>query len=101
MFFFAVHLDRQRAAFGVTQRGLERFRQPLLGVLTHPQAVDNDIHRVLVILFQLRQIVDFVDLAIDSQTRETLCAQFVEQIRLLALAPADQRRHDHHARVWR
>jgi len=86
MFFPAVHFDGERAAVGVAQRGLERFGKALLGVRPDLEAVDDDFHGVLGVLLELGQGVDLVHLAVDPQPHETLRAQFVEQIDLLAFA---------------
>ena len=42
-----VHLQRDGAAFGVAQRGLEGFGQALAHVVAHLQAVDDDVDGVL------------------------------------------------------
>ncbi len=101
MLLVRVHLDRHRAAVGMAQRGLERFGQALLGFRADLQPVDDDLDGMLAGLLQGRQCVDFIHLAVDAQPRESLRAQFVEQIQLLALALHHQRRQDHYARVLR
>jgi len=101
MLFFGIHFHRQRASFGVAQRGLERFGQPLLGIRIHLQPVHHDLDGVFFGFLQRRQGVDFVNLAVDAQPRETLRAQLVEQIQLLALALHHQRRKNHDACAFR
>ena len=101
MLLAGIHLDRHGAAVGMAQRGLERFRQPLLGFRIHLQPVHDDLDRMFFVLLQNRQRVDLVHLAVDAQPRETLRTQLVEQLQLLALALHDQRRKDHDARVLR
>ena len=54
---------------------------------------------MLEILFELGQVINFINLAVDAQPRETLRAQLVEQFNLLTFAPGNQGRHDHDARV--
>ena len=101
MFCAAVHLDRERAAVGMAQCGLERFGKALLGVGAHLEAVDHDFDGVLDVLLEFGQRVDFVHRAVDAHAHETLRAQLVEQVDLLAFAPDDQRRQDHQPGVFR
>src|SRR6185295_1423802 len=90
-----VHLDRDRAPIPVAQRGLERFGDSLLKILTHAQPVDDDFDRVLGVLGQLRDAVDLVYLAVDAHADEALGAELDEQLDLLALAVDHRRREDH------
>ena len=99
MLFAAVHLDGERAAVRVAQRRLERFGEPLLEFRPHFDAVDDDFDRVLDVLFELRQLVDFVHVAVDAHAHEPLRPQLFEEIDLLAFAANDERRQDHEARV--
>ena len=91
MFLAAVHFHGQRAPVGVAQRGLEGFRKPLLGVGLDLQAVDHDLDRVLAVPVESRKVVDLVHGAVYPQSHEPLGAQILEQLRLLALAPRDER----------
>ena len=90
-----VHLQRDGAAVGVAQRGLEGFGEALAHVVAHLEAIDDDVDIVLLRLGELRQRVDLVDLAVDAQAGEALRAQLGEELVLLALAPGDHRRQDH------
>ena len=90
-----LHLVGDGAAVGVAQRRLERFGEALAHVVAHLEAVDDDVDRVLLRLGELGQLVDLVDLAVHAQARETLRAQFGEQVELFALAVGDDRRKDH------
>ena len=63
--------------------------------------IHHDLDGVLLVLVQLRQVVHLAHLAVHAQTHETLRTQFVDQIRLLALALHHQRRQDHHLGAFR
>ena len=56
---------------------------------------------MLLVLFQLGRLVDFIYFPIHSQAHETLGAQFVEQLHLLALTPRHQRRENHQPGIFR
>ena len=101
MLLAAVRFNRNGAALGVAQRGLEGFGDALLGIGAHLEPVDHDLDGVLDVLGQLGRRVDVVHLAVDAQAHEALCAQFGKKIHLLALAPGHHRREDHDARVLR
>ena len=90
-----IHLQRDGAAIGMTQRRLEGFGQTLAQIVARLEAVDDEIDVVLFRFGELGQGVDLVDFAIDAQTGETLRAQLGEEFELLALAPGDDRREDH------
>jgi hypothetical protein len=85
----------------VTQRGLEAFSQPLLGIQAHLQAIDHHFDRVLLVLVELGHGVDFVHGAIDAHPHETLRTQLGEELEVLALAAHHQRRQDHQFGVLR
>ena len=95
-----VELQRDYSPVGVPERGFKRFGKPLLGILPHLQAVDHDFHRMLGVLLELGQLVDFMDLAVDSQPHKALGAQLVEELGLFAFAPDDERREDHEPRIF-
>jgi hypothetical protein len=101
LFLFRVHLQRDGAAFGLLQRGFDRFREALAHVLAHLQAVDHDIDGVLDVLVQLRQRVDVHHLAVEPHAHEAARAQFGNQFDLLALALAHHRRKDGHPGLFR
>src|SRR5690349_24151186 len=61
------HLERDRAAVGQPQRGLEALGQPLLHVGAGAQAVDDHVDVVLLGLLELWKVVVFVGLAVDSE----------------------------------
>ena len=64
----------------------------------HDEAVDHDRDVVLVLLVELDLLVEHPQLAVDLDAREALGAQLLEQLAVLALAAADDRREDHEAR---
>ena len=96
---FVVHLDRDRAAVAVAQRGLVGFGEPLLQVRAHAEPVDDDLDRVLGVLREPRHRVDLVHLAVDAHADEALGAELDEEVELLALPVDDDRREDHQLRV--
>ena len=96
-----VRLDRDRAAVGVAERGLERLGEALLLVVSHFQPIDHHLDRVLGRAAELRQRVDLVHDAVDAQPREPLRTQLLQEVGLLALAARDHRREDHELRVRR
>ncbi|MNS64546.1 hypothetical protein D3C72_976790 [compost metagenome] len=107
----AIHLQRQRAAVGQPQRGLERLGQALLDVGAHLHAVDHHVDAVLLGLLQLGQLVDLIHPGLglmrgaaaraDAEAHEALRLHAVEQVRVLALAVDHHRRQDHQLGVLR
>ena len=75
------------------QRGLDRVGEPALGgaALT-VQAVDDHLDRVLLLLLQRRRLGEGVDDAVDPRAAVALGLQLAEQLGVLALALADDRR---------
>ena len=65
----------------------------------HHQAVDDDRDVVLVLLVELDLLVEPAQLAVDHGPRVALGAHLLEQLPVLALAPADDRRQDHEPRA--
>jgi hypothetical protein len=94
-----VHLHRHGAPVGVAQCRLEGFGQALLQAGGHLEPVDHDLDGVLLVAVELGQAVDLVHFAVDAQPHEALCAQFVEELGLLALAPDHDRGEHHHLRA--
>jgi len=77
--------------------GLDRVRQPLAHVVAHHQPVDDDRDVVLVALVEHDRLLEHADLLVDLHPREAIRPQLVEQLAVLALAPAHDRRHHHEA----
>ncbi|MDT4830208.1 hypothetical protein FQZ97_636620 [compost metagenome] len=108
VFGAAVHFDRDGAALGQAQRGLEAFGQALslrVGALffgrTHLDAVDHHVDVVFLGLLQRRQGVGLQHLAVDAEAHIALGLHVGEQLQELALLLARHGRHDHEARVLR
>ena len=80
-------------AIGQAQRGLDRLGEALLLVALDLEAVDHDVDRVLLLLLELGRLVgEHVGLAVDDRAAEALGLQLAEQLAVLALAAADDRR---------
>ncbi len=80
-------------------RGLDRVGQSLAHVGAHDQAVDDDRDVVLVLLVEVELLLELADLAVHLDAREAFRAQLLEQLAVLALAPAHHRREHHEARA--
>ena len=101
-----VHLQRDGPAVGNAQRRLEAFRQALLQVRLHAQAVHHDIDVVLFVLLQLGQFAGLEHLArlavgADAKAHVALRLHVLEQLDELALAVARHRGQHHQPRVGR
>ena len=79
-------------AAGQAERGLDRVREPLLGGALDRQPVDDDLDGVLLLLVQGGRIGQRVGLTVDSGAGEALALQLTEEVDVLALATADDRR---------
>ena len=76
-------------------RGLDRLREPEPQVGPHHEAVDDDLDRVLVLLVELgHALLEHVLLAVDLDAREPVPRQVLEDVLVLALAVAHDRRVD-------
>ena len=99
-----VHLERDRAAVGDAQRGLEALGQALPDAGAALQAVDHDVDVVLLGLLQPGQRVGLVDLAgpalaADAETHVAARLHVGEQLAELALAVAHHGRQQHQPRA--
>ena len=87
-------LDDEHAA-GQAERGLDRVGEAALGralgALGH-EPVDDDVDGVLDLLLELRRVGEGDDLAVDPGPGEALGLELGEQVDVLALAGADDRR---------
>ena len=86
-------------AVGQRDRGLDRVGQALAQVAAHDEAVDDDRDVVLVLLVEHDLVLEHAQLAVDLRPREALGAQLLEDLAVLALAPAHERRQHHEARA--
>ncbi len=76
-------------------RGLDAVREPLAQVRAHHEPVDHDRDVVLVLLVEDDVLLEPAQLAVHLHAREALGAQLLEQLAVLALAPADDGRQHH------
>ena len=86
-------VDRHEAVRELERR-LDGVGQPVAQVVLHHEPVDDDLDRVLELLVELDLLVELAHLAVDLHAGEALAAQLLEQILVLALAVADDRRVD-------
>ena len=80
-------------------RGLDRVGQALAHLGPHDEPVDHDRDVVLELLVELDLLLEHAQLAVDLDARVALGPQLLEQLAVLALAPADDRREDHEPRA--
>ena len=92
------HVDRDEPV-GELERRLDRVRQPVAQVVLHHEPVDDDLDRVLELLVELDLLVEVARLAVHLHAREALAAQLLEEVLVLALAVADDRRVDRELRL--
>ncbi len=74
---------------------LERLAEPLAQTLLHHQPVDHDRDVVLELLVERDLLVEPPQLAVDDGAGVALRPHLLEQLPVLALATADDRRQDH------
>ncbi|MDT4798782.1 hypothetical protein FQZ97_314200 [compost metagenome] len=86
--FLVVHGRYQGDAVGQVDGRLEGFRQALLQVAAHLEAVDHHVDGVLLLLIQLGQFIQLVQFAVHAGAHEALGAQFLEHGQVFALALA-------------
>jgi hypothetical protein len=91
--------ERQTAADA--HRGLERVGEPPLSLRIDDQAVDDGFDRMLLVAFELDLRIDRHDLAVDAHAHETLLRQPFDQLAMLALAAAHDRRQHQNAGTGR
>ena len=93
------HVD-DHEALAEAGGGLDRLRQPQAQVGLHDEPVDDDVDRVLELLVELGDAVVEQDLhAVDLRAREALADQLLEDVLVLALAVAHERRVDREPRA--
>ena len=78
-------------------RGLDRVGQALAQVVAHHQPVDDDRDVVLVALVEHDRLLEHPQPIVDLHAREAVRAQLLQQLSVLALAPAHDRREHHEA----
>ena len=72
--------------------GLDGVGEPPPQALLHHQAVDDDGDVVLVLLVEVDVLLELAHVAVDLDAREAVGAQLLEQLAVLALAAAHDRR---------
>ena len=87
-------------ARGKLERRLDGVDQPRAHVGLHDEPVDDHLDGVLALLVQLDLVFELADLAVDADAREALFADLLEQLGVLALAAADDRRQQLDARAF-
>ena len=93
--FLALRLVQERdagRAFAEPERGFEGLREPLLEIGADFQAVDDGIDRMLLLGVELRHGVELDVLAVHARPHETLAAQLLDHLQVLALAAGNDRR---------
>ncbi len=84
-----------------THSRLDRVGEALAHVVAHDQAVDHDRDVVLVALVEHDRLLQHPDAIVDPHAREAIGAQLLQQLAVLALAPAHDGRHHHEAGALR
>ena len=82
-------------ALGARDRRLDRVGEPLAQVVPHHEPVDHDGDVVLVLLVEDDVLLEPAQLAVDLHAREAVGTQLLEELAVLALAPAHHRRQHH------
>ena len=90
-----VHQLEVDQALGQAHRGLDRVGQPLAQVGAHDQPVHHDRDVVLVALVEVELLLEPAQLAVDLDAGVALGLELLEQLAVLALAPAHHGRLDH------
>ena len=83
--------------FGEANRGLDRVRQSLAQVVAHHQPVDHDRDVVLVALVEHDRFLQHPQPLVDLHAREAVRAQLLQELAVLALAPAHHWGEHHEA----
>ena len=81
------------------RRRLDRVGQPLAHVVAHHEPVDDDRDVVLELLVELDRVLEQAQFAVDLGPRVAVGPQLVEELAVLALAAAHDRREHHEARA--
>ena len=94
------HVDHDEP-FRQRDRRLDRLREPRAEIRLHHEPVDDDLDRVLELLVEDDLLLEHPDLAVDLHAREPVGAQLLEDVLVLALAVAHDRRVDGELRPFR
>ena len=96
--FAVLHVDHDEPV-RERQGRLDRLREPRPQVRLHDQPVDHDLDRVLELLVEDDLLLEHPDLAVDLHACEPVGAELLEDVLVLALAVADDRRVDREPRA--
>ena len=94
-----IHAVDNNQAVGEAQRGLDGVGEALTHSVAHDEAVDDDLDGVLELLLQLRGVLEAHGLPVDDRAGVALGAKLVNEVLVLALAPAHDRGEDLEARA--
>ncbi len=86
---------------GQRERGLDRVSEPVAQVGLHREPIDHHLDRVLELLVELDLLLEQPLLAVDLDAREALVAEALEEVSVLPLPIADDRRVDGELRPFR
>ena len=90
---------RKNDAARERRRGLAGVRQAVNDVGTEDEAVDDDLDVVLFVLLEGNFLTEVVHIPVGADADIARAARVLENFHMLALFPADDRRHDLHARA--
>ena len=96
---FAAHDGDGDQAIGELERGLDGFFEAVGDAVLQQQAIDNDFDRVVLAAIERNGLVKALELAIHTRAHEPGLREFLEFLFVFALAPAHDRRENHHAIV--
>jgi hypothetical protein len=88
-------------AVGEAEGGFQGVGQARPQVVAHDQPIDHDLDRVLAVLVQVDLLAELAERAVDAHARIALPLEIEEQLLVLALAPAHDRRQHQQARARR
>ena len=98
--FRLVHPGDAGEAAGELQGGLEGFRETQFQVVTHLEAVDHGLDTVFAVQFQVRYLVQLMNLTVDTGADEALGVEFRQQLVVFALAGRYHRGQKHQAAAF-
>src|SRR5256712_5962873 len=88
-------------AVGQAERGFQRVGQARAEPVLDDEAIDDDVDRVLALLVEVDLLAQLAHDAVDAHAREALALEIEEELLVLALAPAHDRRQHEQPRARR
>ena len=85
---------------GKRRRLLDGLGNSTQGVLSDHDTIDHDLDIVLELFVQIDGVVERAYFAVDAHAAKALCAKVLEQLGILALAPAHHRRQHKRATAF-